>query len=168
MEPAAKKALDMDGTKRELETATPITVKGRKMELLIEKVDKDHLVDRLALPELVTFAERMEFNSQAVTDYLQEQLEPFDLSKYSSLVLGCTHFNYFKDTLRKILPENVQFVDGNEGTVRELIRRLKERNQLEHNAQSVTYFYSGRQVTDPMELERLQKCLARLEKMYRI
>ena len=168
MEPAAKKALDMDGTKRVLVTATPITVKGRKMELLIEKVDKDHLVDRLALPELVTFAERMEFNSQAVTDYLQEQLEPFDLSKYSSLVLGCTHFNYFKDTLRKILPENVQFVDGNEGTVRELIRRLKERNQLEHNAQSVTYFYSGRQVTDPMELERLQKCLARREKMYRI
>jgi glutamate racemase len=110
----------------------------------------------------------MEFNSQAVTDYLQEQLSPFDLSKYSSLVLGCTHFNYFKDTLRKILPENVQFVDGNEGTVRELIRRLKERNQLEHNAQSVTYFYSGRQVTDPLELERLQKCLARLEKMYGI
>ncbi|MBQ1614766.1 MAG: aspartate/glutamate racemase family protein, partial [Selenomonas sp.] len=47
MEPAAKKALDMDGTKRVLVTATPITVKGRKMELLIEKVDKDHLVDRL-------------------------------------------------------------------------------------------------------------------------
>ena len=168
MEPAAKKALDMDGTKRVLVTATPITVKGRKMELLIEKVDKDHLVDRLALPELVTFAERMEFNSQAVTDYLQEQLQLFDLSEYSSLVLGCTHFNYFKDTLRKILPENVQFVDGNEGTVRELIRRLKERNQLEHNAQSVTYFYSGRQVTDPMELKKIKKCLARLEKMYRI
>ena len=91
-----------------------------------------------------------------------------DLSEYSSLVLGCTHFNYFKDTLREILPENVQFVDGNEGTVRELIRRLKERNQLEQNTQSVTYFYSGRQVTDPLELERLQKCLSRLEKMYRI
>ena len=168
MEPAAKKALDMDGTRRVLVTATPITVKGRKMELLIEKVDKDHLVDRLALPELVTFAERMEFNSQAVTDYLQKQLQPFDLSKYSSLVLGCTHFNYFKDTMREILPDNVQFVDGNEGTVRELIRRLKERNLLEQQEQKVTYFYSGRQVTDSMELERLQKCLARLEKMYRI
>ena len=56
MEPAAKKALDMDGEHRVLVTATPITVKGRKMELLIEKVDKDRLVDRLALPELVTSA----------------------------------------------------------------------------------------------------------------
>ena len=168
MEPAAKKALDLDGTHRVLVTATPITVKGRKMELLIEKVDKDHLVDRLALPELVTFAERQEFNSPAVTDYLREQLAPFDLKEYSSLVLGCTHFNYFKDTLRTLLPENVAFVDGNEGTVNELIRRLKERNLLEHNPQQVEYFYSGRKVTDLMELERLQKCLGRLEKMYRI
>ncbi len=168
MEPAAKKALDMDGTKRVLVTATPITVKGRKMELLIEKVDKDHLVDRLALPELVTFAERQEFNSPAVTEYLRGELAQFDLSKYSSLVLGCTHFNYFKDTMRELLPDNVQFVDGNEGTVRELIRRLKERNQLEEQTPSVAYCYSGRQVTDAVELKRLANYLARLEQMYRI
>jgi len=168
MEPAAKKALDMDGTRRVLVTATPITVKGRKMELLIEKVDKDHLVDRLALPELVTFAERQEFNSPAVTDYLQEQLAPFDFAQYSALVLGCTHFNYFKDTMRELLPDNVQFVDGNEGTVRELIRRLRERNQLEDLPAGVEYFYSGRRVTDEMELTRLKHYLARLEQMYRI
>jgi glutamate racemase len=168
MEPAAKKALDMDGTKRVLVTATPITVKGRKMELLIEKVDKDHLVDRLALPELVTFAERQEFNSPAVTDYLKEQLAPFDFANYSALVLGCTHFNYFKDTMRQLLPANVQFVDGNEGTVRELIRRLRERNQLEEQTPAVEYFYSGRRVTDDSELKRLEKYLSRLEQMYRI
>ena len=168
MEPAAKKALDMDGTKRVLVTATPITVKGRKMELLIEKVDKDHLVDRLALPELVTFAERQEFNSPAVTDYLKEQLVPFDFANYSALVLGCTHFNYFKDTMRQLLPENVQFVDGNEGTVRELIRRLRERNQLEEQTPAVEYFYSGRRVTDDSEIKHLEKYLSRLEQMYRI
>ena len=168
MEPAAKKALDLDGEHRVLVTATPITVKGRKMELLIEKVDKDHLVDRLALPGLVEFAERQEFESQAVTDYLQEQLAPFSLEKYSALVLGCTHFNYFKDTMRRLLPDNVRFVDGNEGTVRELIRRLKERNQLEHQKQSVDYYYSGRLVTEEAELARLQSYLKRLDKMYRI
>ena len=168
MEPAAKKALDLDGEHRVLVTATPITVKGRKMEILIEKVDKDHLVDRLALPGLVEFAERQEFESQAVTDYLQEQLAPFPLEKYSALVLGCTHFNYFKDTMRRLLPDNVRFVDGNEGTVRELIRRLKERNQLEHQKQSVDYYYSGRLVTEEAELARLQSYLKRLDKMYRI
>lgn len=168
MEPAAKKALDMDGEHRVLVTATPITVKGRKMELLIEKVDKSHLIDRLALPGLVEFAERQEFESQAVTDYLTRQFERFDFAQYSALVLGCTHFNYFKDTMRKLLPDNVQFVDGNEGTVRELIRRLEERNQLEHNRPSVEYYYSGRLVKEDKELLRLQSYLKRLEKMYRI
>ncbi|SFT59740.1 glutamate racemase [Selenomonas sp. GACV-9] len=168
MEPAAKKALDLDGEHRVLVTATPITVSGRKMELLIEKVDKDHLVDRLALPGLVEFAERQEFESQAVTDYLTSQFAPFDFSEYSALVLGCTHFNYFKDTMRRLLPDNVAFVDGNEGTVRELIRRLRERNQLETQEQTVEYYYSGRLVRDDMELARLQAYLRRLDKMYRI
>ena len=168
MEPAAKRALDLDGTHRVLVTATPITVSGEKMELLIEKVDKDHLVDRLALPRLVEFAERQEFDTSAVKKYLREELAPFDLTKYSALVLGCTHFNYFKRALREILPSNVKFVDGNDGTVKELVRRLKEKNMLEKNQQSVDYFYSGRRVTDKGELERLARYMDRLEEMYSI
>ncbi|MBQ3971134.1 MAG: glutamate racemase, partial [Selenomonadaceae bacterium] len=79
--------------------------------------------------------------------------------------LGCTHFNYFKDTFREILPDNVHFVDGNEGTVRELIRQLRKRDALEEQPFSVEYFYSGRKVDDPGELERLQSYLARLDDM---
>lgn len=168
MEPAAKKALDLDGRHRVLVTATPITVRGRKMDVLIEKVDKAHLVDRLPLPELVNFAERQEFESPAVSEYLRRQLAPFDFSRYSALVLGCTHFNYFKDTMRRILPPHVQLIDGNEGTIRELVRRLHERGQLEDLPQSVDYFYSGRRVTDAAELARLQRYMQRLDRMYAI
>lgn len=165
MEPAAKRALDLDGEHRVLVTATPITVKGNKMKLLIEHVDKDHLVDLLALPRLVEFAERQEFRSAAVYDYLAEALAPYDFSEYSALVLGCTHFNYFKDTLGELLPPNVSFVDGNAGTVRELIRQLKARNQLEQAEPTVDYYYSGRPVTDAGELSRLQVYLKRLDRM---
>jgi len=70
--------------------------------------------------------------------------------------------------MRALLPDNVQLVDGNEGTVRELIRRLRERNLLENLPAGVEYYYSGRRVTDEMELTRLEKYLNRLEKMYRI
>ncbi|MBR3623744.1 MAG: aspartate/glutamate racemase family protein, partial [Selenomonadaceae bacterium] len=38
MEPAAKRALDIDGTKRVLVTATPVTVAGEKMKELIGRV----------------------------------------------------------------------------------------------------------------------------------
>lgn len=166
MEPAAKKALDLDGEHRVLVTATPITVKGRKMKILIDRVDKEHLVDLLPLPRLVEFAEREEFESQAVTDYLQQEFSAFDLDKYSALVLGCTHFNYFKDTMRKLMPASMHFVDGNDGTVRELIRRLKERDALENLPQTVEYYYSGRQVRDDRELQRIGRYMKRLDKVY--
>lgn len=168
MEPAAKRALDLDGEHRVLVTATPITVSGAKMELLIERFDRDHLVDRLALPRLVEFAERLEFDSPAVYDYLRTELAPFNLAEYSALVLGCTHFNYFKRALREILPANVHFVDGNEGTVRELIRRLDERGELEDSEQTVEFFYSGRRVEDAAELTRLARYMERLDAMYTI
>jgi glutamate racemase len=166
MEPAAKKALDMDGEHRVLVVATPVTVKGNKMKVLIEHVDKQHLVDLHPLPRLVEYAENQEFNSQAVLDYLARELSGYDFSQYSSLVLGCTHFNYFKDTFREILPGNVSLVDGNGGTVRELIRRLKERNLLEKNSPATEYYYSGRRVQDKEELHRLESYLQRLGRMY--
>ena len=168
MEPAAKKALDLDGEHRVLVVATPITVKGKKMKVLIEHVDKEHLVDLHPLPRLVEYAENQEFNSQAVLDYLHNELSAYDFSQYSALVLGCTHFNYFKDSFREILPDNVSFVDGNGGTVRELIRRLKERNLLEESSPSTEFYYSGRRVQDKEELHRLECYLHRLGQMYRL
>ena len=174
MEPAIKRAIDLYGDKRVLVTATPITVNGEKIHALIDKLGKRDIVDLLALPNLVDFAERQEFNSEAVTNYLREQFEPYDFSKFSSLVIGCTHFNYFKDTMRNLLPENVKFVDGNEGTLKELMRRINlsshsDSNQLlsDRRTQStIEYYYSGRKVIEADELERLKIYLRRLDKMY--
>ena len=162
MEPAAKLALAEDSEHRVLVVATPITVKGQKMQNLIARVDKDHLVDRLALPELVTFAERQEFDSPAVRTYLQQALAPYDLAQYSALVLGCTHFNYFKPAFRALLPANMHFVDGNAGTVRELKRQLTARQALEQLTPEVAYYYSGRRVTDTAEQARIARYLQQL------
>ena len=167
MEPAAKKALALDGSRRVLVVATPITIAGAKLETLIERVDKEHLVDRLALPELVTFAERQEFDSPAVRAYLQRELVPYPLEAYSAIVLGCTHFNYFKAALREVVPPSVRFVDGNEGTVNELVRRLRERGELaQAGTSATTYYYSGRRVTAPQELARIERYLRQLDRVY--
>ena len=168
MEPAVKKALDADASRRVLTAATPITVRGQKMQSLLGRVDKAHLVDLLPLPKLVEFAERLEFDSPAVRKYLSDKLADYDLSRYSSLVLGCTHFNYFKDTLRGLLPDTMRLTDGNEGTVRELLRRLPKAGGEKNANSSVGYFYSGRPVTDERELSRLQTCLTRLAAMDKI
>lgn len=162
MEPAVKKAIDTFGKQKVLVVATPITVKGEKMHDLVERVDKHHLVDLVALPKLVRFAEKQDFTSQEVTNYLKKELHPYHLEEYSSIVLGCTHFNYFKDSFRKVLPKHVQFVDGNEGTVKHLSEYVTPSGRFK-----VEYYYSGELVSGN-ELERIHRYLRRLDTMINI
>ena len=121
------------------------------------------------MQKLVDFAERQEFNSPAVENYLREIFSDYDLKNFSSVVLGCTHFNYFKDTMRKLLPENVKILDGNEGTLNRLIQLTNLKPEpATKKFPSVKYFYSGRPVTSPEESERLKNYLRRLDEMYLI
>ena len=165
MEPALKVALDLFPARKVLVTATAITITGEKIRLLIEKLPAENFVELKALPRLVEFAERQEFNSAAVESYLRGELADYDFEKFSSLVLGCTHFNYFKDTLRKILPSHVKILDGNAGTVNELIRRVKGIRSQVSGVREIKFFYSKRRVTDSAELARLEKFLRRLDEM---
>ena len=162
MEPALKLALDTFPNRKVLVAATAITITGKKIRRLIEKLHAESLAELKALPKLVEFAENREFNSVEVEKYLRGELN-YNFENFSSLVLGCTHFNYFKDTFREILPPNVRILDGNSGTVNELIRRI---NLNSSSAQgSVKFFYSGRLVTDSAEISRLEGFLRRLDDM---
>lgn len=166
MEPALKLALDLYPERKVLVTATAITITGEKITRLIGKLRAEHLAELKALPKLVEFAERQEFRSEKVEKYLRGELLSYDLGKFSSIVLGCTHFNYFKDVMREILPLNVKILDGNAGTVNELIRRANlSVESTKKVVPKVEFYYSGRLVTDLRELGRLAKFLQRLDEM---
>lgn len=175
IEPAVKPAVRESHGKRIIVAATPLTVREEKLKHLVERVDDEHLVDLLALPRLVEFAERGEFTSGEVEKYLRNALSAYELEKYGELVLGCTHFNYFKDTFRKILPADVHMIDGSEGTIRQLIHVLESTKQLAsgigHDAKndtSVRYFSSGRELQGEKELEYIKQLHDRLERMRRL
>ncbi len=167
MEPAIKKALDLYPTQKVLVTATEATIKGEKIHQLINRLDAKKFVELLPLQKLVEFAERQEFVSTEVENYLREKFTGYNFEKFSSLVLGCTHFNYFKDTMKKILPPHIKFLDGNEGTLNQLIRLANlKTDPATKKISQVEYFYSGRKVTSAEELSRLEKYLRRLDEMY--
>lgn len=165
IEPAVKPAVEKSHGKRVMVVATPLTIQEEKLKNLVEKVDDAHLVDLLPLPKLVAFAERGEFTSEEVYQYLKEMLEPFCLEDYGELVLGCTHFNYFKDTFAKILPSDIQMIDGSIGTVNQLKRVLEHKKQLEEQEGKVRYFASGRELVSEDELQKMKVLHERLEKM---
>ena len=122
MEPAVKLAADSFGTRPTLLIATPLTIAGEKLARLVGRLECETW--SLPLPRLVEFAQDLEFDSPAVRAYLSEELAKFELERLGSLVLGCTHFNYFKDVLREILPSHVRIIDGIDGTLNRLASEL--------------------------------------------
>ncbi len=168
MEPAVKRALELyqDTGKRILVTATPITIAGEKLHNLLERVDTEHDTDLAALPKLVRFAEEGRFEDPEVEEYLEKSFENISLDQYAAVVLGCTHFNYFKREFRKIFPGEIHFVDGNEGTIRQLKRVLPD-TPSEATETKVTYYFSGKPA-DPEGIKKIQTCMQQLDKVYEI
>lgn len=144
MEPAVKLALDQTEVGRVLVTATPLTLKEEKYKQLVGKIDAHERVDSLALPELVEYAESFNFDKKVLSAYFEEKFKAYDLTKYNSLVLGCTHFVYFKEILKEILPEHMSIYDGNEGTIRHIKELLHITAIPTHPLQNqIDFYYSG-------------------------
>lgn len=165
MEPAVKQAAEQYSAVpgRILVVATPVTIFGNKLHDLLERVDPEDNVDLVALPKLVRIAERGDFETEEIMAYLEEALQGYRLKDYKALVLGCTHFNYFKPCYKKLFPDRVKFVDGNEGTLRQLMRRLKvqEKEGIERTGKT-EYYFSGRLVTAEEE-EKIKRYMLRLD-----
>ena len=78
------------------------------------------------------FVERGEIDTPAVRAYLMEKFAPYlaDGRAPTAVVLGCTHYVFLKQTIRSLLPAATLVLDGNEGAVRQLTRRLAEESLL--------------------------------------
>ncbi|UWG98133.1 glutamate racemase [Dehalobacter sp. DCM] len=143
MEPAVKPAVEKCCSKRILVMATPLTLKEEKYQNLVTRLDHDHLVDGLALPELVTYAEEFQFDPDEIKTYLRSRLNGYDLDQYGTVVLGCTHFPYFKGILKQLFPEGTNIIDGSAGTICYLKTVLGQRNLLSSSGQGNILFYSS-------------------------
>lgn len=138
-EPAVKKAVDQNLSKRILVCATSITISEGKLHNLITNLDANDVVDLISLDKLVLFAESKDdyFSSQKynenVLNYLKDKFKKYDINNYSHVVLGCTHFPLFKKEFEKIFGPDVNIIDGSQGVINNLIRKV---NAIEGNVES--------------------------------
>ena len=176
MEPAVKPAVEGTEDKRIMVIATPVTIREDKLKDLLHRVDGEHRVDLMAMPKLVEFAEREEFESEAVDKYLKDQFSGIDSDDYCALVLGCTHFNYFKPSYKKIFGKDTLLIDGNHGTIHHLADTLNlpiNENQDKDiffedyhkmlGYEKTEYYFSKKYVEDEKTLEHLKTLHNRLE-----
>jgi len=136
MEPAIKPAIEKAKNKKVVLFATELTLKEKKLKQLIQKLESKKRVTKIPLQKLVIYGEEMKWNKPEVYNYLEKKLKKIDWKNYSSIVLGCTHFLFFKNQFQKILPPHVEIIDGNLGTILHLQNQIhlptnRKRNKFE-------------------------------------
>jgi len=141
MEPAVKLALEeVKEKERVLAFATPLTLKEKKYQELVNKFDSEQLVDSVPMPKLVEFAEGNSFKREEVLGYLKNQLSHLELESYGAVVLGCTHFLYFKDFILEFFGRDIKVLEGSEGTVNQLSRMLNYIEENKTQGKTVVYY----------------------------
>ncbi len=129
IEPALKLACDRfpQGTIGVL--ATEATLRLERFDQLLHTVCHEATVIKLPAPGLVELIEAGQGESAAAEALLQPLLAPW-ADKLDAVVLGCTHYPFAAKAIAQCLPRPIPLFDGGEGTARETLRRLKEKDLL--------------------------------------
>jgi len=146
MEPAIKPAV-MDGDPRKtLVLATQMTLELNKYRDLISRLGATDKIDGLPMQELVDYAEQFDFDSTSLRRFLKSKFNNIKWDDYRSVVLGCTHFIYFRSILRELIPDHVMIIDGHAGTVNRLAALVKP-NQTLGSPNPIICLLSGLEVS---------------------
>lgn len=159
MEPAVKPAVERNRSlrKRVLVTATALTLQEGKYHDLVVKTGGEMIVDSLPLPELVNYCEQLEFRSDIILPYFRDKLAPYNLEHYGAIVLGCTHFPYYRGHLRSVVPEHIELIDGSVGTVNRLKHMLVSNGTRGGGTGDIQFLSS---LPGSEEQERLKRALS--------
>ncbi len=129
IEPALKPAVKSRINPTVLVMATPLTLRERKFAKLCESYSEEANIIPLPCPGLVELIEQGCLDGEKVEEFLAETFKRIDGVKIDSVVLGCTHYPFVKNTVKKLL-KNVEFFDGGLGTAKQLKRCLEKQNTL--------------------------------------
>lgn len=126
VEPAIKPAALFMNHPRVLILATPMTLQLEKFKNLAENLSDKATFKTLPCPGLVELIETGKARAPQTEEYLRTLLKEELQDPPNAIVLGCTHFPFVGQTLRRIFGNSVRLFDGAEGTARQLRRKLSE------------------------------------------
>ena len=133
IEPALKLAADKFPGGALGVMATPMTLREQKFAALMERYEGSCRVYKLPAPGLVELIESGRADSPE-TDELLRRLFSQCPEKLDAVVLGCTHYPFAANSLRRVLGRDVSLLDGGDGTARETRRRLEAAGLLRTGA----------------------------------
>ena len=163
IEPAVKPAALKYEGKTIIVMATPMTLKKEKFLRLMGNYEKDAEIIPLPCPNLVEIIEKGIISGKEIDEYIENLFKPFKEKKISAVVLGCTHYPFIKEALKKYFNYSVDIIDGGYGTAKETLRRLKE-DKLINTSQSFGKIEFINSKNDDDEIKLMNKMFLHIKK----
>ncbi|MPN40539.1 Glutamate racemase 2 [bioreactor metagenome] len=147
VEPAIKPACEHEGDGKVLMMATPVTISLDRYQALQQRMPDPDRVINVACPGLADQVEKFVGEADKFEALLETYLGRYRGMKVDGIVLGCTHYIFIKDVIADYTKRNFKgectLYDGNEGTVKQLGRVLKEKRLLNPNGSGQVEFYTS-------------------------
>jgi len=128
--PGAKAAADSTIVKRIAVIGTTATIASKAYEKAIKQFDSDIEVYGKACPLFVPIVEEGWSNHKIAYLAAEEYLKELKKFSVDTLVLGCTHYPLLRDTIQKVIGENVKLIDSGVETAKVVKDILQENNLL--------------------------------------
>ncbi|WP_286235329.1 glutamate racemase [Thalassotalea sediminis] len=144
VEPAIKPAVQYSTINKVGVLVTSATANNPRFLSLVNAHKNNAEIFVQPCPGLVNMIETGQQNSQECFQLLTQLLSPLLAKGIDHLVLGCTHYPFVSDQIKKIVGENVTLVETAQPVTDELMRQLKAHKILNtSNSQGQYLFYSS-------------------------
>lgn len=145
IEPAIKPAVALTRSGVVGVLATTQTIQSAAVAKLVALYGADKRILLQACPGLVEQVERADLHSLQTEALLRQFISPLLEQGADTLVLGCTHYPFLRDSIQHVAGEGVVLIDPAEAVARELMRRLADSDLLSSQTEpgTVTFFTTG-------------------------
>jgi glutamate racemase len=143
IEPAIKPAVALTRSGVVGVLATRQTVQSASVASLVERYGANKRILLQACPGLVEQVERADLHSPETEALLRQFITPLLEQGADTLVLGCTHYPFLRDTIQRVAGDDIMLIDPAEAVARELSRRLSDSGELSRQALGQVQFFSS-------------------------
>lgn len=155
IEPALKPAVMLKNEGKILIMATNTTLHEPKFNNLMKRYEKCAEIEKVPCPGLVEFIEHGILSGEGINSFLRQTLKEYSNSKIAAVVLGCTHYPFVKDEIKKIVGKDVPVIDGGMGTAKQLKSQLRKYKLLnDSKIRGKIEIYNSLNTKEMIELSR--------------
>lgn len=156
IEPGIKPAVLQSNTGVIGVLATPQTLKSAAFQDLKGRFTESTTIELQACPRFVELVEKGGFRGEEVQSAVSDYVAPLLEKKVDQIVLGCTHYSFLSNEIRRLSQGKAAIIDTAHAVVVELERVLEKRWLLSDSIEKNTlYFTSG----DPFESSKVMSQL---------